>query len=104
MLTGIREHAAAILANFGASDAALFDAIEGKKKAEGRLPFELPSSMDEVRAQRSDVPHDSRNPLYPIGYNTGYWPFGLILRHPDLLREVRIDGPVGVVSHGRRKG
>jgi beta-glucosidase len=72
ILTGIREHAAAILANFGTSDAALFDVIEGKQKAEGRLPFELPSSMDEVRRQKSDVPHDTSHPLYPIGYHMQY--------------------------------
>lgn len=72
ILTGIREHAAAILANFGASDTALFDVIEGKRKAEGRLPFELPSSMEEVRAQKSDVPHDTSRPLYPIGYRMQY--------------------------------
>ncbi|OEC94302.1 MULTISPECIES: glycoside hydrolase family 3 N-terminal domain-containing protein [unclassified Rhizobium] len=72
ILTGIRERAAAILANFGAGDAAMFDAIEGKQKAEGSLPFELPSSMNEVRAQKSDVPHDTLNPLYPIGYHMGY--------------------------------
>ena len=72
ILTGIRERAAAILANFGASDAALFDAIEGKQKAEGRLPFELPSSMDDIRAQKPDVPHDTRKPLFPIGYHLRY--------------------------------
>ncbi|MGY5801300.1 glycoside hydrolase family 3 N-terminal domain-containing protein [Rhizobium sp. LEGMi12c] len=72
ILTGIREHAAAILANFGASDAALFDVIEGKQKAEGKLPFELPSSMEEVRMQKSDVPHDTSHPLYPIGYHMQY--------------------------------
>jgi beta-glucosidase len=34
----------------------------------GRLPFELPRSMDAVRAQKTDVPHDSPSPLYPFGY------------------------------------
>ncbi|MDB4913763.1 MAG: glycoside hydrolase family 3 domain protein, partial [Gemmatimonadetes bacterium] len=34
----------------------------------GRLPFELPRSMDAVRAQKPDVPHDSPSPLYPVGY------------------------------------
>lgn len=72
ILTGLRDRAGAILGNFGASDAALFDVIEGKQKAEGKLPFELPSSMAEVLAQKSDVPHDSANPLYPIGYHMQY--------------------------------
>jgi len=49
------------------SDAALIDVLTGRARPEGRLPFELPSSMDAVRAQRSDVPHDSARPLYPFG-------------------------------------
>ncbi|HEX8048875.1 glycoside hydrolase family 3 N-terminal domain-containing protein [Rhizobium sp.] len=72
ILTGIRDQASAILGNFGASDEALFDVIEGKQKAEGKLPFELPSSMAEVLAQKSDVPHDTLHPLYPIGYGQTY--------------------------------
>ncbi|NTF90871.1 glycoside hydrolase family 3 protein [Agrobacterium rhizogenes] len=72
ILTGIRDRAGAILGNFGASDEALFDVIEGKQKAEGKLPFELPSSMAEVLAQKPDVPHDTLHPLYPIGYGLAY--------------------------------
>ncbi|EJK79045.1 glycoside hydrolase family 3 N-terminal domain-containing protein [Rhizobium sp. AP16] len=72
ILTGIRDQASAILGNFGASDEALFDVIEGKQKAEGKLPFELPSSMAEVLAQKPDVPHDTLHPLYPIGYGLAY--------------------------------
>jgi beta-glucosidase len=72
ILTGIRDQAGAILGNFGASDEALFDVIEGKQKAEGKLPFELPSSMAEVLAQKPDVPHDTFHPLYPIGYGLAY--------------------------------
>ncbi|MFT4184671.1 MAG: glycoside hydrolase family 3 N-terminal domain-containing protein, partial [Rhizobium sp.] len=72
ILTGLKDRAGAILGNFGASDAALFDVIEGKQKAQGKLPFELPSSMAEVLAQKSDVPHDTANPLYPIGYGLSY--------------------------------
>lgn len=72
ILTGIRDQAGAILGNFGASDEALFDVIEGKQKAEGKLPFELPSSMAEVLAQKPDVPHDTLHPLYPIGYGLAY--------------------------------
>jgi len=68
ILTNIRDHASALIGNFGVSDAALFDVLTGKAKAEGRLPFELPSSMEAVRTQASDVPHDSANPLYPIGF------------------------------------
>ncbi len=57
-----------LLANFGASDAALFDILTGKAHPAGKLPFELPASMDEVERQLPDAAHDSRHPLYPLGY------------------------------------
>jgi beta-glucosidase len=72
ILTGVRDQAGVLIGNFGAADEALFDVIEGKQKAEGKLPFELPSSMAEVLEQKSDVPHDTRHPLYPIGYSLPY--------------------------------
>jgi len=68
ILTGVKDRVAALLANFGVSDAALLDVITGVARPEGRLPFELPSSMAEVEAQRSAIPHDTAHPLYPIGF------------------------------------
>ena len=68
----INAAAKALMADFGASDAAVLDVVFGKAKPEGRLPFELPSSMEAVRQQRSDVPHDSESPLYPFGYGLEY--------------------------------
>jgi beta-glucosidase len=59
---------AAVVAVFGASDEAVLDVLFGRAKAEGRLPFELPSSMDAVRAQLPDVPGDSREPLFRFGH------------------------------------
>ncbi len=32
-----------------------------------KLPIELPSSMDAVRAQKPDVPCDSEDPLFSYG-------------------------------------
>ena len=49
-------------------DGSLLDVLMGNGKPQGHLPFELPSSMQAVEAQRSDVPHDSAKPLYPYGY------------------------------------
>ena len=72
ILTGVKDRATALIANFGVSDAALLDVITGVARPEGRLPFELPSSMAEVDAQRSDVPHDTAHPLYPIGFARRY--------------------------------
>jgi beta-glucosidase len=72
ILTAVRDRASALLANFGVSDAALLDVVTGRARAEGRLPFELPSSMAEVEAQRSDLPHDTAHPLYRFGYAKRY--------------------------------
>lgn len=61
-----------LLANFGASDAAVLDVIFGKVKPGGKLPLELPSSMDAVRNQKEDVPYDSKDPLYKFGFGLKY--------------------------------
>lgn len=61
-----------LLANYGASDAALLDVVFGKAKPEGKLPFELPASMEAVRAQKEDVPYDSKDPLYKFGFGLRY--------------------------------
>ena len=58
----IAKEAGALLATFGVSDEALFDVLFGRFAPTGRLPFEMPSSMDAVRAQLEDVPHDSKSP------------------------------------------
>ncbi len=63
---------AALLANFGASDAALLDVVFGRAAPGGRLPFELPSSMAAVLRQHPDVPYDSEDPLFPFGHGLAY--------------------------------
>jgi beta-glucosidase len=68
----ISAHARALLADYGASDAAVLDVIFGKARPEGKLPFELPSSMEAVRNQKADLPHDSAQPLYPFGFGLSY--------------------------------
>jgi beta-glucosidase len=67
ILTNVKDRAGALLAIFGASDAALLDVVTGKAVARGRLPFELPSSMAAVAAQDPALPDDSAQPLYPRG-------------------------------------
>ncbi|MFL5804840.1 MAG: glycoside hydrolase family 3 protein [Roseiflexaceae bacterium] len=63
----IAERSAGLLADFGASDAAVLDVIFGRFRPSGKLPFELPSSMDAVRRQKADVPYDSEEPLFRFG-------------------------------------
>ena len=50
----------------------MLEVLFGKTSPEGRLPFELPSSMDAVRNQLADVPYDSENPLYRFGFGLSY--------------------------------
>jgi beta-glucosidase len=64
--------AAGLLADYGASDSAVLEVIFGRAKPAGRLPMELPSSMDAVYQQKEDVPYDSANPLYPFGFGLSY--------------------------------
>jgi len=66
------EHAAAIVADYGASDAARLDVLTGRSRPEGRLPFDLPSSMDAVRNSREDVPFDTESPAFRFGHGLTY--------------------------------
>ena len=68
----INRAARALLADFGASDTAVLDVLYGRAQPEGKLPFELPSSMDAVRRQKEDLPYDSEEPLYPFGFGLVY--------------------------------
>jgi beta-glucosidase len=68
----ISAKAKGLLADFGASDAAVLDVIFGRYKPGGRLPIELPSSMEAVRNQKEDVPYDSKDPLYKFGFGLSY--------------------------------
>jgi len=68
----IAEKAAAIFGEFEVKDHILLDAIFGRFSPTGKLPFELPCSMQAVEKQKSDVPHDSENPLYHFGFGLQY--------------------------------
>jgi beta-glucosidase len=68
----IAEKSAGLLANFGASDAAVLDVIFGGFTPSGKLPFEMPSSMEAVRRQKEDLPYDSESPLFSFGYGLTY--------------------------------
>jgi beta-glucosidase len=62
----------ALLADYGASDESVLNVIFGKTRPEGKLPFELPASMEAVRNQKADLPYDSDTPLYPFGFGLAY--------------------------------
>jgi beta-glucosidase len=71
ILTNIRDQTRALIGDFGASDAALLEVLMGARP-EGRLPFELPRSMQAVQKQAPDKPADSVAPLYPIRSGLSY--------------------------------
>lgn len=66
ILTPFVGHAAAIVADYGSSSAAVLDALTGRVAPCGRLPIEIPRSMDAVRSSREDVPSDSGDPVFPV--------------------------------------
>jgi beta-glucosidase len=68
----IADKSAGLFADFGCSDQALLDIIFGKNKPEGKLPIEMPSSMEAVRNQLEDVPYDSKDPLFKFGFGLTY--------------------------------
>jgi len=72
VLTALLPHVCALFGDFGVTDSALLDVILGEAQPEGRLPFELPSSMAAIEAQKPDLPHDSENPLFPIRFGLRY--------------------------------
>ena len=72
ILTNVRPYAAALLGDFGISDDALLAVITGAVPPAGHLPFELPSSVESVKQQKSDLPYDSQSPLFPFAFGLHY--------------------------------
>lgn len=57
---------------FDISDNALMDVITGKFNPVGKLPFEIPASMQDVKEQKEDVPFDSPHKAFPYGWGLSY--------------------------------
>ena len=70
VLTPLLPLAAAVVGSYGSSDDALLDALTGRITPRGRLPFDLPRSMDQVRAHGEDVPGYD-DPLFAFGHGLG---------------------------------
>lgn len=68
----ISEASSALIADYGASDKNVCEVLFGNAKPMGKLPFELPSSMETVENQLTDVPYDSKDPLYAFGFGLEY--------------------------------
>ena len=67
VLTPVLPVADAVVGSYGTSDDALLEALTGSIPPRGRLPFDLPRSMDQVRAHPEDVPGYD-DPLFAFGH------------------------------------
>jgi len=72
VLTELVGACAAVVGSFGASPDAILDLVFGRFSPSGKLPFELPSSMEAAARQLPDVPCDSEAPLFPLGHGLSY--------------------------------
>ena len=61
-----------LIGSFGVSDEAIFRVLFGDSVPVAKLPFEIPSSMDEVRMQKEDLPDDTNEPSYEFGFGLTY--------------------------------
>ncbi len=67
VLTPLLPLATAVVGSYGSSDAALLDALTCTIAPQGRLPFDLPRSMEQVRRHGEDVPGYD-DPLFAFGH------------------------------------
>src|SRR6476661_259612 len=67
VLTPLLPLTSALVGSYGTSDAALVDALTGSIAPVGRLPFDLPRSMEQVRRHGEDVPGYG-DPLFAFGH------------------------------------
>ncbi|GAA3112987.1 glycoside hydrolase family 3 protein [Streptomyces echinatus] len=72
ILTPFKDLGVTLIANFGASDEAFARVLFGEAEPLGRLPFQLPSSMEAVRSSRPDVPGDTPDPAFEFGDGLSY--------------------------------
>ncbi|MDO5422218.1 MAG: glycoside hydrolase family 3 N-terminal domain-containing protein [Eubacteriales bacterium] len=55
---------------------AVAEALYGETAITGKLPFQIPASMEQVLAQREDLPKDIEDPLYEYGFGIEVESFG----------------------------
>ena len=67
VLTPLLPLCSALTGSYGTCDAALLDALTGEVEPRGRLPFDLPRSMRQVREHPEDVP-GLGDPLFAFGH------------------------------------
>lgn len=68
----IAKGAVALMCSYGSSTEAFLDVVLGVMTPEGKLPFDLPRSMEAVRQSREDTAFDTKNPLFRYGDGLSY--------------------------------
>jgi len=61
-----------LIGTFGVYDSILYEVIFGQYSPQGKLPFEIPSSMESVEHQKEDLPDDSESPIFEFGHGLTY--------------------------------
>ncbi|MEL7427392.1 MAG: glycoside hydrolase family 3 N-terminal domain-containing protein [Bacteroidota bacterium] len=72
ILSEIAAASSALIADFNSQDDIIFGMLFGDFAPEGKLPFELPSSIEAIENQKEDMPYDSKDPLYPFGHGLSF--------------------------------
>ena len=72
ILTELNNMSDGLIGTFGVYDSVLFEMIFGRFDPQGKLPFEIPSSMAAVMAQQEDMPDDSEAPVFEFGHGLTY--------------------------------
>jgi len=70
VLTPLLPFGSAVVGSYGTCDEALLEALTGAVEPRGRLPFDLPRSMEQVRRHPEDVPGYD-DPLFAFGHGLG---------------------------------
>ena len=72
ILTTAEEKSLGLIGTFGVQDKVILETIFGDNNPSGKLPFEIPSSMEEVESQNPDVADDTNNPIFEYGHGLSY--------------------------------
>lgn len=76
VLGSLDDDASAIMLSYGLSEPALVDVLY-RHSPKGKLPFDLPRSMQAVEESRTDTAFDTKDPTYRFGHGLQYAQPGL---------------------------
>lgn len=62
----------AVIADFESQDEIILEMIFGKLRPSGKLPIEIPFSVEVFNNQFEEVPYNYKDPLYKFGHGLSY--------------------------------